>query len=118
VRNSQWRNHSAGEELIREGTQDDHFYVLASGLLKVTQRGTLLNAVSPGECVGEMAYARRDGNVRSATVTAVESSWAMRLRVQDIDGLSEGCRARFIEAFLAIMAERLSMLGNRLIARV
>jgi eukaryotic-like serine/threonine-protein kinase len=118
VRNSQWRNHAAGEELIREGTEDEHFYILASGLLKVTQRGTLLNAVSAGECVGEMAYARRDGNVRSATVTAVEQSWAMRLRVQDIDGLSEGCRARFIEAFLAIMAERLAMLGSRLISRV
>jgi len=118
VRHSQWRHHQAGEELIREGTEDEHLYILCSGLLKVTQRGKLLNAVSPGECVGEMAYARRDGHARSATVTAVEPSWAMRLRVPDIDAMSEGSRARFIEAFLAIMAERLTMLGNRLIARV
>ena len=118
VRNSSWRNHAEGEELIREGSEDDHLYILASGLLKVTQRGKLLNAVSAGECVGEMAYARRDGNIRSATVTAVQPSWAIRMRVQDIDGPSEGCRARFIEAFLAIMADRLAMLGNRLIARV
>jgi eukaryotic-like serine/threonine-protein kinase len=118
VRNSTWRNHGEGEELIREGSEDQYLYILASGLLKVTQRGKLLNAVSAGECVGEMAYARRDGNIRSATVTAVQPSWAIRMRVQDIDGLSEGCRARFIEAFLAIMAERLAMLGNRLIARV
>jgi hypothetical protein len=40
----------------------------------------------------------------------------MRLRVPDIDTLSEPCRARFNEAFLAIMAERLTMLGGRLIA--
>jgi hypothetical protein len=118
VRNSSWRNHGEGEELIREGTEDDHLYILASGLLKVTQKGKLLNAVSAGECVGEMAYARRDGNIRSATVTAVQPSWAIRMRVQDIDGLTEGCRGRFIEAFLAIMADRLAMLGNRLIARV
>jgi serine/threonine protein kinase len=116
VRPSVWRHHRAGEELIREDTPDEHFYIIASGLLKVTRRGKLLNAVSPGECVGEMAYARRDGRPRSATVTAVEPSWAMRLRVQDIDTLSESCRARFNEAFLAIMAERLSMLGGRLIA--
>ena len=115
VRASQWRNHPAGEDLIREGTADEHFYVLASGLLKVTQRGKLLNAVSPGECVGEMAYARRQGQ-RSATVTAVEPSWAMRLRVQDVDALSEPARARFTAAFLAIMAERLAMLGGRLVA--
>ncbi len=118
VRNSTWRNHGEGEALIREGTEDDHLYILASGMLKVTQKGKLLNAVSAGECVGEMAYARRDGNIRSATVTAVQPSWAIRMRVQDIDGLSEGCRARFIEAFLAIMADRLAMLGNRLVARV
>jgi hypothetical protein len=116
VRPSAWRLHRAGEELIREDTADEHFYIIASGLLKVTRRGKLLNAVSPGECVGEMAYARRDGRPRSATVTAVEPSWAMRLRVPDIDTLSESCRARFNEAFLAIMAERLTMLGGRLIA--
>jgi hypothetical protein len=106
----------AGAELIREGECDDHVYVLAAGLLKVTQRGRLLNAVSPGECVGEMVYARRSSAPRSATVTAVEMSWVVPLRVQDIDGFSEPCRARFSESFLAVMAERLSMLGGRLVA--
>ena len=118
VRISHWRNHAPGEELIVEGTEDEHLYILASGMLKVTQRGKLLNAVSPGECVGEMAYARRDHRLRSATVTAVEPSWAMRIPVHDIDQLSEGCRGRFIESFLAIMADRLAMLGNRLTAKV
>jgi serine/threonine protein kinase len=116
VRPSVWRLHPAGEDLIREDTADDGFYVIASGLLKVTRRGKILNACSPGESVGEMAYARRDGLPRSATVTAVEPSWAMRLRVSDIDALSEPCRARFNEAFLAIMAERLTMLSGRLLA--
>ena len=114
VRASRWELHPAGTMLIQEGTPDEHFFILASGLLKVTQRAKLLNAVSAGECVGEMAYARRDGQPRSATVTAIEPSWAMRMRVQDIDALSESCRARFNEAFLAIMAARLTMLGGRL----
>jgi serine/threonine protein kinase len=116
VRASRWEQHAAGAMLIQEGTPDEHFFILASGMLKVTQRGKLLNAVSAGECVGEMAYARRDGQARSATVTAIEPSWAMRMRVQDVDGLSESCRARFNEAFLAIMAARLTMLGGRLVA--
>jgi len=116
VRASRWEQHAAGEVLIQEGTPDEHFYVLASGMLKVTQRGKLLNAVSAGGCVGEMAYARRDVQPRSATVTAIEPSWAMRMRVPDIDALSESCRARFNEAFLAIMAARLAMLGGRLVA--
>ena len=114
VRASRWQLHPAGAVLIEEGTPDEHFYILASGLLKVTQRGKVLNAVSPGECVGEMAYARRDGQPRSATVTAMEPSWAMQMRVGDVDALSDPCRGRFTEAFLAIMAARLTMLGGRL----
>jgi serine/threonine protein kinase len=116
VRKCRCRKFSAGTELIREGVEDDHIYVLAAGLLKVTQRGKLLNAVSPGDCVGEMVYARRGSAMRSATVTAVEMSWVLGLRIQDIDGFSEACRARFSEAFLAVMAERLSMLGGRLLS--
>ena len=116
VRASQWHLHPEGDVVIREGTPDDYLYVVATGRLKVTQKGKLLNMVSPGECCGEMAYARRDGGVRSATVTALEPTWAMRMRVHDIDNLSDHCRARFNEAFLAIMAERLTMLGGRLVA--
>jgi hypothetical protein len=116
MRPSVWRLHQAGEDLIREDTSDEHFYVIASGLVKVTHRGKVLNAVSPGECVGEMVYARRDSGPRTATVTAVEPSWAIRLRVPDIDALSAACRARFNEAFLAIMAERLAALNGRLTA--
>ena len=110
------RQFKAGTEIIREGEIDDHIYVVAAGLLKVTKGGKILNAVSPGDCVGEMVYARRSSLPRSATVTAVEMTWVVPLRIQDIDGFSESCRARFSEAFLAIMAERLQMLGGRLLS--
>jgi len=116
VRACRLRQFKAGAELIREGETDDHIYVVAAGLLKVTKAGKVLNAVSPGDCVGEMVYARRSSLPRSATVTAVEMSWVVPLRIQDIDGFSEPCRARFSEAFLAVMAERLSMLGGRLLS--
>jgi serine/threonine protein kinase len=116
VRSCRCRKVNVGTELIREGVEDDHIFVLAAGLLKVTQRGKLLNAVTPGDCVGEMVYARRSVTPRSATVTAVETSWVLGLRVQDIDGFSDSCRARFSEAFLSVMAERLSMLGGRLVS--
>jgi len=116
VRKCRCRKFSIGAELIREGVEDDHIYVLAAGLLKVTQRGRMLNAVSPGECVGEMVYARRSTAPRSATVTAVETSWVLGLRTQDIDSFSDPCRAKFSEAFLLVMADRLSMLGGRLVS--
>jgi hypothetical protein len=116
VRACKCRKFAAGADLIREGVEDEHVYVLAAGMLKVTQKGKLLNAVTPGDCVGEMVYARRSSAPRSATVTAMETSWVLGLRVQDIDGFSPQCRARFSEAFLSVMAERLSMLGGRLVS--
>ena len=116
VRASVWRHHPAGQPLIREGSSDESFYVLASGMATVTRGGAELNRVRPGECVGEMAYARRDGRPRSATVTTVEPSWAIGLRAQDVDALPERCRGRFNEALMLVMAERLSMLGGRLLA--
>jgi hypothetical protein len=63
-----------------------------------------------------MIYARRSSAPRSATVSAVEMSWVLDLRIQDIDGFSDRCRARFSEAFLSVMAERLAMLGGRLVS--
>jgi len=116
VRACSCRKFPAGTELIREDMEDDYIYVLAAGLLKVTHRGKLLNTVSPGECVGEMVYARRRSAPRSATVTAVEISWALGLRVEDIESFSETCRVRFSEAFLSIMADRLALLGKRLVS--
>jgi CRP-like cAMP-binding protein len=116
VRACRCRKVAAGADLIREGVEDDQIYVLAAGMLKVTQRGKLLNAVTPGECVGEMVYARRSSALRSATVTAMETSWVLGLRIQDIDGFSDSCRSHFSEVFLSVMAERLSMLGGRLVS--
>jgi serine/threonine protein kinase len=116
VRACRLRRIAANAELIREGESDDQIYVLAAGLLKVTKAGKVLNAVTPGDCVGEMVYARHSSLPRSATVTAVEMSWVVPLRIQDIDGFSESCRARFSEAFLSIMADRLQMLGGRLLS--
>ena len=116
VRACRCRKVAAGADLITEGLENDQIYVLAAGMLKVTQKGKLLNAVTPGESVGEMVYARRSSALRSATVTAMETSWVLGLRVQDIDGFPDSCRARFSEVFLAVMAERLSMLGGRLVS--
>jgi CRP-like cAMP-binding protein len=63
-----------------------------------------------------MVYARRSSAPRSATVTAMETSWVLGLRIQDIDGFSAPCRARFSDAFLSVMADRLAMLGGRLVS--
>ena len=115
VKAAQWRKFAPGENLITEGENDQTFFIIADGLVKVSTQGQLLNAVSPGEPVGEMACARRNNEPRTATVTALQETWAVGLMVDDLDRFSPACRARFSNAFLAIMAQRIAMLSSRLL---
>jgi len=115
VRCATWKRFAVGEVLIQEGATDPNFWVLASGMAKVTSQGQLLNVVSPGESVGEMAVIRRTDQKRMATITAMQPSWAIGLRPDDLDSMSPGCRARFNEAFLALLVDRISMVSGRLL---
>ena len=51
----------------------------------------------------------------TATVTALKETWAVGLLVNDLDRFSPACHARFSNAFLAIMAQRIAMLSGRLL---
>jgi predicted Ser/Thr protein kinase len=115
VRQAAWRKFEAGEDLIREGEHDAGFFVLASGMAKVTSRGELLNIVSPGESVGEFSVIRRNGQARMATVRATESSWAINLSVEQLETMSSEVRARFNEAFLGLLVDRISLVSGRLL---
>ena len=115
LRCAAWRRFEAGEDLIREGDHDAGFYVLASGMAKVTSRGELLNIVSPGESVGEMSVIRRSGQARMATVSANEPSWAIGITLEDLDALPSEVRSRFNEAFLALLVDRISLVSGRLL---
>ncbi len=115
VKRAQWRRFAQGANLITEGENDQNFFIIADGLVKVSSRGQLLNAVGAGEAVGEMACARRNNEPRTATVTALKETWAVCLMVDDLDRFSPACHARFSNAFLAIMAQRIAMLSGRLL---
>ena len=115
VKVAEWRKFAPGQRLITEGESDQRFFIIASGLVKVSSHGQTLNAVRAGEPVGEMACARRSNDPRTATVTALEETWAVGLLVDDLDRFSPACHARFSNAFLAIMAQRIAMLSGRLL---
>ena len=56
--------------VITEGDLGDAFYVIVSGRVEVTQRGTLLRELGPGDWFGELALLRgvaRTASVRSTT---------------------------------------------------
>jgi len=115
VRQASWRKFETGEILITEGEHDAGFFVLASGMAKVTARGELLNIISIGESVGEFSVIRRNSQARMATVSATEPSWAIGFSVEQLEAMSPEVHARFNEAFLGLLIDRISLISGRLL---
>jgi MFS family permease len=70
VREQTERSVPAGTWVVTEGDLGDAFYVVAAGRVEVTQRGTLLRELGPGDWFGELALLRgvaRTASVRSTT---------------------------------------------------
>ncbi len=70
----------AGEAVVREGDVADKFFVIASGLVEVTQGERFLRREGPGEFFGEIGLLR--DVPRTATVVAVEDTvlWTLDRR--------------------------------------
>ena len=86
------RDLAQGEILVREGDIDDHLYVVASGVLGIvkaagTPNEVILNAVSPGDVVGELSFL--DGATRFASLTAMSETRVLGLSRGDLEGLLE-----------------------------
>jgi CRP-like cAMP-binding protein len=79
-----------GEEIFREGTSGDSWYVIFEGEVRVlkdadTQAQTEIARLGPGRCFGEMAIL--DGMPRSASVRAAGPLTIFRFRRDRFDGL-------------------------------
>lgn len=57
-----------GQALTVEGGEGDAFYLVLDGRVRVTQGGSAVNDLGPGEFIGEIALV--DGRPRTATTTA------------------------------------------------
>ncbi len=67
----------AGTKVIAEGDVGDLFHVIVSGQARVTQQGTVLRELGPGEGFGEIALLR--DVPRTATVTVTEDTELVQL---------------------------------------
>jgi CRP-like cAMP-binding protein len=106
---------AAGTLLMKDGEQGDRLYVLVDGELAVCKSGRTLNILTSGECCGEMSViARRDRKLRANDVQANTDSLLFAIDGERIRRASETCRMRFYEAFLQVLAGRLSSANMRL----
>jgi CRP-like cAMP-binding protein len=81
-----------GEVLVREGSADDHLYVVVSGVLGVVkgagqEEEVTLNAIRPGDVVGELSFL--DGATRYASLVALSDTRVLGLSRDDLEGLLE-----------------------------
>jgi len=79
-----------GEVLVQEGSADDHLYVVVSGVLGVVKGAGLeeevtLNAIRPGNMVGELSFL--DGASRYASLVALSDTRVLGLSRADLEGL-------------------------------
>ncbi|MDH5254664.1 MAG: serine/threonine-protein kinase [Gammaproteobacteria bacterium] len=105
LRASEWREYSATDEIVREGTADDRFYVIVTGSVAVESNGKALGTLREGDCFGETGYlsgARTTAGFRAqAAVTVLSVSSTM------LEQVSTECQLRFNKVFLRTLIRRL-----------
>jgi len=114
VQASVWTKVPAKTTILHEDEPGQSMYFLASGQMKVTKQGRLLNVIKAGEYFGEMAYIKR-GTRRQATLEALSDVIVAELPFAALEKLSPGCESRFARTLLLSMADRLMLAGDRIV---
>jgi CRP-like cAMP-binding protein len=113
LRIGEWQKQPAKTVLVREDEMGDAFYILIEGVVCVTRNNRLLNTLSSGDCIGEMAYVSRKKMPRSATISANTEITVMKIIPDQLDNLSDRCQLHFLQAFLYTLADRLRIADDR-----
>ena len=114
VHAGKWAKFPAHTVILREDEPGQSMYILASGQMKVTKQGRLLNVIKAGEYFGEMAYIQR-GTSRQATLEALSDVVVAEFPFQALDELSPGCESRFAKTLLHSLTDRLALAGDRIV---
>lgn len=110
------RSYPAGSIILREGDPGDTCYILRSGTARVVRqhadgRAITLTNLGPGEIFGELAMF--DGEVRSATVEAVDEVRAVAILAGDLKRLLNE-HPEIAVKLLGALAERLRETNARI----
>lgn len=106
----------AGEVLLQEGEDENHFLVLLKGSVEIVKDGEIVGAIeTTGEILGEQALLNRR---RSATVRAKDRVFCLRVDGSFVDSLTEEQKLVYqaeLYRFLAdVLAQRLDATSRRL----
>lgn len=102
---SDWREFQPGDEIVKEGEMDDHFYVIISGDCAVVSNGSAVGTMQSGNCFGESSYV--SGSKRTATIKAKGNVTILSVSATLLEQLSTECQLRFTKVFLTELIRRL-----------
>ncbi|MEQ1800576.1 MAG: serine/threonine-protein kinase [Gammaproteobacteria bacterium] len=105
LRASEWREYSAADEIVREGTADDRFYVIVTGKVAVESNGKALGTLREGDCFGETGYI--SGARSTAGFRAQEAVTVLSVSSTMLEQVSTECQLRFNKVFLRTLIRRL-----------
>ena len=114
LRVSVWNKFQKDERIITEGDTGRKFYILAHGTVKVIKQGRLLSLLHTGDCFGEMAHLSEKDSKRSTDVVTKTEVTLIELDPEVVAKATPGCRYQFSDAFLHILAKRLSVANTRI----
>jgi eukaryotic-like serine/threonine-protein kinase len=113
VRVSIWSRIPSRTLVLKEDEPGDSMYILATGSIKVTKNGRLINVIKAGEHFGEMAYIKR-GTPRQATLETLSDAIIAEFSFSTLDKLSQGGQLRLARILLHSMTDRVSLAGDRI----
>lgn len=114
LRISNWRKVTRGECILREGDRECAFFILASGMVKVTRQGHALNMLKKGDCFGEMKRFPDRNYSRATSVFAGTDATLIEINLDVLAKASVGCRFQFDDAFLYTLLKRLDDANTRI----
>jgi len=114
LRTSVWRKVPEGEYILRSGESGRIFYILAHGVVRVIKEGRLLSLLHRGDCFGEMAHLLEGDFKRGSDVVAKNDVALIEINSDMLMHATTGCRLQFSEAFLRMLAKRLSVADTRI----
>lgn len=114
LRISEWSKVDSEQTILREGDAGQHFFVIAHGSVRVLKTGRLLSLLHRGDCFGEMTHLAGKDARRSTDAISKTEVTLINIDPEVLARASANCRYQFDEAFLGILAKRLSMANTRI----
>ncbi|MBI3892431.1 MAG: cyclic nucleotide-binding domain-containing protein, partial [Candidatus Wallbacteria bacterium] len=102
-----------GQEIVQQGDPGDSMFLIVSGQVEVLVDGKRVGLLGPRECFGEMALI--DGETRSATVKALESTDLLTLGHDEFHEFLEE-RSEVASNVLRILCQRIRLLNQQLVS--